>query len=411
MAEGSPPPQHSPDAPAPATGHRRLARLFGESLFGPWLDPADLMPEGHRRRRRRGRLGKRLVIAVVAVAVLGGGVWLTRRGLARQAEQERARVATDVAAFLAEGELERLAQFLALLAPPDRPLSPTDPNLEIVLAAEAALYRYHDAAPARLARVETHAARDSVQPRRLLAYLTVASRDERVASYDRLVGMVAELAKDPEYRTLMATVQEARGDVAAARQSWERSAQAGPLWLPHRYLQCAFEARQKGPQAVARLLQHMARVAPTSPWTRLALLRFSASPSPAPAGPLPPSPPVVVYQTELGNALADYGSGDRRGARQALERGLGAVGDQPVFVLDCFDALVDGKAGVLASELAELEAWPRGNPIAQAKLATLSLAVTPPRAQSEEPAQSKPAKRRAVKRKAASKPSRGRGRR
>lgn len=418
--------QDSPGASPAPDSHRRLARLYGESLFGAWLDPAELMAAGDPRRRKRGRLGKRLGVVLLIALVIGAGAWLTRRGLARQAAQERARVAKDVAAFLAEGELERLAQFLALLAPPTRPLAPSDPYLDIVLQAEAALFRYHDAGPARLARVAQHAATDSTRPQRLLAQLTVAARGDRLASYERLSALAPELAKDPEYRALMAQVQEARGELAAARQSWERSAQAGPLWLPHRYLQCAFEARRKNPEAVARLLHHMARVAPGSPWTRLALLHFSATPVPAPAAPPPPSPPVAVYQAELTAALAAVAAADLRSARQALERGFAAVGDQAIFVLDAFDALVDAKAEALASELAEFQAWPRGDANARARLDALAArrarlpeaapAVPSPSPAVSEPgarpaARAKPARSKTAKPKAAGGKTRGKKRR
>ncbi len=424
----SPPSHDAPDAAPPAGHHRRLARLFGESLFGAWLDPAQLMAAGDRRRRKRGRLGRRLGIVLLLVVLVGAGAWLTRQGLARRAEQERARVAKDVAAFLAEGELERLAQFLALLAPTSRPLAPTDPYLDTILQAEAALFRYHDAGPARLARVAQHTAGDALRPPGWLARLTVAPRGDRLVRYDQLAAMAADVAKDPEYHTLMAQVQEARGEPTAARQSWERSAQTGPLWLPHRYLQCAFEARRKNPEAVARLLQHMARVAPASPWTQLALLHFSATSSPPPPAPPPAAPPVLVYQAESAAALVAVGAGDSRAARQALERSFAAVDNQAAFVLDTFDLLVDAKAEALASELAEFEAWPRGNPDAQARLEalaarrarvleappptpSLAAAVTAPAERTGAPVRTKPARAKSAKAKAVGKKTKGKRRR
>ena len=438
----SPPSQSPPSPPDPPearpTIDRRLARLYGESLFGAWLDPVEYMAAGHRERKR-GHFGKRLAIVLLAALLVSAGVWLTRRGLARQAEQARAQVAKDVAAFLAEGELDRLAQFLALLSPPAKPLPPSDPYLDLILQAEAALYRYQDASPARLLRLQPHLTAGAA--RRLLVRLTVASRGERAAAHDTLAALLPDFAKNPEYRTLMATVQEQRGEVEGARQSWERSFQAGPLWLPHRYLQCAFEARQRNAQALARLLEHMARVAPDSPWTRLAFQHFS-SPAAPPAGGAAAKPPSPVgeHHAQLGLALAGWAAGDLRAARQALGRALAAVNDQAPFVLDAFDRLLEAKADALASEMTALEAWPRGNRVAQAKLAALQSrsaqperppdATAPPpepevaAAQPKKPsppAKAKPAKAgatkkqvakaAAAKRKAAAKKSGGRRRR
>lgn len=390
----SPPPDKADvqgSAPKP-TFHpaidRQLARLFGESLFGAWLDPVASMASGHRQRKR-GHLAKRLGIVLLVGALVSTGVWVTRRGFARRVDHDRAHVASDVRAFLAEGELDRLAQFLSLLSPPGQPVPPTDPYLDLIVESEAVLYRYQDAAPARLARIQSYlSVDDGAHAKRLLARLTVASRTERAASLDTLESMLPVFAKDPQYRTLMATVQEERHDVAAARQSWDRSFQAGPLWLPHRYQQCDFEARQRNREAVARITQHMARVAPDSAWTRLAIQHFPRpSALPADSGTSKPFSPVAQYHAQLILALESIAAGDLRSARQALGRAFTAVHDQAPFVLDAFDRLVEANARNLAIEITSFEAWPRGHRWAQAKLDDLQAkTVAPEGASAAEPA-------------------------
>jgi hypothetical protein len=371
---------HSPSPPrsGPAPLERQLAKLYGESLFGPWGDPLDAMAAG-RGARKRGQRGRRLGILLLTALVVAAGAWLTRRGLTRSAAQQRALVAKDVATFLADGELDRLAQFLDILRPPGQPLAPTDPYLDLIVSAEAALYRYQDAAPARLARIERYLAGEQLPPARRLAQLTVGSQPERAAARQTLDSLLPDFAKSPEYRTLMASVDEQRGDVKAARESWARSAHAGPLWLPHRYLQCAFEARQKNAPAVARTAMHMAKVAPDSPWTRLALAHFAPT-TVVPSGPTPAKPPSPVAQhyTELASALASLAARDLAAARQALGRALAAVHDQPAFVLDAYAALRAAKAEALAAELTSLEAWPRGNAWAKAELGALAQGTAAP---------------------------------
>jgi hypothetical protein len=372
------------------TADRQLARLFGESLFGAWLDPVELLASGHRERKR-GRWGKRLGILLLAVLLATAGVWVTRRGLGRRAEQERAHVAKDVAAFLAEGELDRLAQFLALLSPPGQPVQAADPYLDLIVSAEAALYRYQDAAPARLARILPFLA----APGRLLARLTVGARAERAVAYDQLTPLLGAHARDPEYRTLMATAEEQRRDIPFARRSWERSLEAGPLWLPHRYQQAAFEARHRHGDHLGRITQHLVRVAPESPWTRLALKQFggTAPPLPVTAAPRPPSA-VAQHHEQLGLVFASLAAGDLRSARQAIERALAVVNNQPPFVLDAFDQLVEARARELALEMATFEAWPRGDRLAQAKIDELRRSAVPPEPaavpQAEPAAEAKP---------------------
>jgi len=394
---------------------RQLARLYGESLFGTWQDPLDAVAAG-RRELRRGRWGKRFGILLLLVAVAAGGTWLYLRGLDRRAGQERAQVAKDVATFLADGELDRLAQFLEILEPPGKPLQVTDPYLDLIVSAEAAVYRYHDAAPARLARIEPYLSLARSQPARLLAYLTVVSRPERAYDHEFLASLATSFAKDPEYHTLMATMLKQRGDIKGARASWERSAQAGPLWLPHRYLQCAFEARQHNAPAVSRIASHMAKVAPESAWTRLAFLHFTGKDAPTAAAasgtatetsaPNPPSP-VAQYYAELAGVFPSLAAKDLQSARQALGRALAAVHGQAPFVLDAFAALLDARAEDLALELTSYEAWPRSNRWAQAKLAELQAAVAE-RRDAVVPAPSEPRAEPSAAPKAASKPAKAR---
>jgi hypothetical protein len=276
-----------------------------------------------------------------------------------------------VATFLVDGELERLGQFLAILAPPDQPLRAADPCLDLIVSAEAALYRYQDAAPARLARIAPYLSSDPSQPSRLLARVTVASEPERALAYDTLLSLLPRFSRDPEYRTLMATLLEQRGEVKAARESWERSAQAGPLWLPHRYLQCAFEARQRNAPAVARIAGHMAQVAPESAWTRMAHQYLARTAMPPSTGAAKPPSPVAQYHAELALAIQSMSGRNLAQARPALGRSLASANNQAPFVLDAFAALLNAKAVDLAIEMSSYEVWPRNNRWAEAKLAEL----------------------------------------
>jgi hypothetical protein len=390
----APPTERDPPDPSQASDlvNRQLTRLFGESLFGGRLDPLESMA-ATQGERRHGHWGRRLGIVVLLAVVAATGTWLYRRSLARSAEHERAQAAKEVAAFLADGELDRLAQYLDIVLPPGQPLLASDPYLDLIVSAQAALYRYQDAAPARLARIAPYLTSNSGKPSRLLAQLTVASLPERAESYDALASLRPSFAKDPEYHTLMATMLEQRGDAKAARDSWERSYQAGPLWLPHRFQQCAFEARQRNAVAVARITRHMAEVAPESAWTRMAHQQFARMPS-APAGTTEPKPPSPVAQhyDELAAVFSSLATHNLASARPALGRALAAVNNQAPFVLDAFVALLATQAQDLAVEMSSYEAWPRSDRWAQAKLAELQASVaarkTAPPPKAAEPATS-----------------------
>lgn len=354
----------------------QLARLYGETLFGPWQDPLESI-EASRGAHKRGRWRPKLAVLLVAAVVAAAGAWVYRHGLSRRAEQNRAQVAKDVATFLADGELDRLAQYLSILQPPTEPLDARSPHLDLVVAAEAALYRYQDGAAERLARIAPHVSANAGTPERRLAGMTVSSQPERIQAWETLARSGGSLDKNPEYHTVMATVLEQRGDLKAARVAWERSAQVGPLWLPHRYLQCAFEARQNNLPAVTRIAQHMIRVAPASAWTGMTLRHFAKAMT-VPPGTSTPEPPSTVaqYYDELTQALSRLSSRDLASARPALGRALAAVHGQSPFVLDAFTMLVSAKAKDLAMEMTSYEMWPRGNRWAQDKATELATAAT-----------------------------------
>lgn len=361
-------PTQQPSQPTEPPAQRQLDRLFGESLFGAWPESRGALSRAHGPGRKRGprRLGVGLLVAALAVS----GFWYFGRHKGQQVSPARDKEAAEVASLLAEGALERLAQGLGKLAPAGKPLLADDPHLDLIVAAEAALYRYQDAAPERLGRIEPFLSRDSGQPARLLAGMTVASRPERVAAYDSLNSLAPTHAQGSEYHALAATIHEERGDMQAARASWQRSFQAGPRWLPHRYLQCAFEARQGDSAAAARIAEHMGSVAPDSPWTRLARQQAGDT-QPTAAAPIP----VALYFAELAPVLRGLGARDLSAARQAIGRAFDAVHGQAAFVLDAYRALRAAKADNLAMELTSYETWPRGNAWAKSALAELQMAL------------------------------------
>ena len=377
---------------------RQLARLFGESLFGPWLDPGQYL-DATRTTRRHGTPFRRLALLFSILCVGAATGWIVRAGLVRRTGEARTQVAHSLAAFLREGELDRAAQFLALLRGPNATLDPHDPHLDLIVRGEAALYRYQDADPARLGRIKPYlssAATGSTSAQRILASLAVASRGERAARLAELETIRAACDRDPEFHYLLATALEHLGDVKAARQAWDRSSELGPLWLAHRYEQAWFEARQNRHEAVNKLVSSLVRVAPDSAWARLASERFGSAPAPDVAGTAPsahPAPAVALFHQNFASALARALGGDLVAARRSLGQTMTAINDQAPFVLDAFDWLVESKATRLANDLTAFEAWPRRSDLAAARLRRLSEPDSPPAASESRPEIKQPTKK------------------
>ena len=387
-AGGGPPPLPKPiraDAPRPARPpgesgfDRQLASLFGDSLFGPWLDPGQYLAATRTTRRHGGRI-RRLALLALILCVGAATGWLVRAGLSRRGGEEREHIARNLATFLKEGELARAGQFLTLLRGPSPTLDPHDPHLDLMVRGEAALYRYEDADPSRLARIRPYLASTetgSPSAQRVLASLAVASRQERAARLAELETIRTSFDRDPEFHYLVATALEHKGDVTAARLAWNRSLDLGPLWLGHRYEQAWFEASQGNQAALRKLVDSLVRVAPDSAWTRLALQRFASGRSPEPAAsstasPARPASGVTLFYQHFALALANAQSSDVVTTRQDLSQAIAAVNGQAPFVFDAFDWLMAAKATGLARELTGFEAWPRHSEPAAARLARLA---------------------------------------
>ncbi|GEM_PF-1965092 len=358
---------------------RQLASLFGESVFGPWLDPGQYLG-ATRTTRRHGAPFRRLALLTLVLCVGAAAGWIVRAGLSRRTVEDREHVARNLASFLKEGELDRAAQFLTLLRGANAPLDPHDAHLDLMIRAEAALYRYQDADPERLARIRPYLSSVATAPasgQRILASLAVASRQERAARLALLESMRPAFDQDPEFHYLLATALEYQGDVKAARQAWDRGFELGPLWLAHRYEQAWFEARQGKAEAVSKLVGRLVLVAPESAWTGLASEQFAgarvAKPDIAPAAASAhPTPAVALYHQNLALAQAQVRAGDPIAGRRSLGQAIAAVNGQAPFVLDAFDWLVEAKAMGLARDLTAFETWPRHSELADARVARLA---------------------------------------
>jgi hypothetical protein len=283
---------------------------------------------------------------------------------AQQAADSRGPLAREVADFLKEGELERASEFAALLRKGQDTIDPRDPYLDTILCAEAFIYRYHDADPARLHRLEPHLGSGARSGPRLLAALAVQCRQQRASQLSALDPFRTELAEDTHYHYLRATALEVQGEIEAAREAWNRSAQLGPLWFAHRFEQAAFERRQGNEDAVTRIVQATARADPESAWSELGLRWFGkqkapAAPAIASAEAGPGRPPVLGFHDHLLRALRASAEDNPSGARQELESAAQAVHRQPAFLLDAFDWILAAKDLGLARTLTELESWPK----------------------------------------------------
>jgi hypothetical protein len=374
------------DSPIEDQGVRRqLAQLFGESLFGPWPE-LERNKAGPWRRSASKVWLWRLSIAALVVVVVWGGRALLRSGMKRQVDDHRAGYAQELQSFINDGDLQRAAQFLPLVtAVPGaaaqgseiRSIEAKDPHLDLIVGAEATLYRCYDADPERLRQIRPFLD-DSGQasPLRFIASLTVQSREERAAKLPEIERLRNDLPNNNELEYLLATALTVRGDTALAREAWQRSARLGPAWLGHRFEQAWFELHATGKLAAQGIARQMVRIDPDSPWTTLAVVTFELEKNPRAESvrgdaAAPIATPVGIFFDELQQCLAAARRGDSGPAKEHLTRAAAAIHQQPPFLLDAFDWFVVEKQLALARTLTQLPEWPRDSSVATAKLARL----------------------------------------
>ncbi len=416
------------DAPiADPRVRQQVAQLFGESLFGAWPELERNLLKPRRRRRWRPWFYRIMVVGVLAFG-FWGGQRLLQPGLQRQVDDQRGNLATELQSFLSDGDLARAAQFLPLVRDGEasaKPLAtkstdhlgidPKDPHLDLIVGAEATLYRYFDADPERLRRIRPHLEGvGSSSPLRLIARLTILSREERAARLTEIEQLRNDQPNRNELEYLAATALEFRKEEKGAREAWERSERLGPAWLGHRFEQAWFELHQERQPAAQKVARQILRVDPDSSWSKLAIITFelqsdTQGQSVRGDAAAPIVAPVQVHFEKLLQSIAAGRRSDWALAKELVVAAAAAARDQPPFLYDAFDWLVAEKLPALARQVTLLSAWPSDAPLAAAKSArlaaiaslpapTAAMVTAAPKVPSKSPSNRSVGKRKAVRR-------------
>jgi hypothetical protein len=258
-------------------------------------------------------------------------------------------------------------------------------HLDLTVFAEAILYRYYDAEPKRLEKIQKYLTEpQNLTPLRRLAKFTLLSRGERGQYLPELEGLDSTLPNHNQVLYLKATALVAMGYTEASLPVWSRASKLGPAWLIQRFEQAKFEAFRGNEEAAKKLAVQMIRVDPESLWAKIAMRTFAVD---APADALSvratdagaakaavPSP-LEIYYDSFERSLAASRNGDRVTAKTELTFALAQVHNASVFALDAFDDCVQAKQYGLAAELTHQKAWPSTSVEAQAKAERLTSLV------------------------------------
>ncbi len=312
--------------------------LFGSSLFGPMNDPDVLWEEsGNRRGKRRRPIVRRLALAgsLSLFAVLAW--WVIDAGLDRSVQQKRAGLAEEIELYLNQGDLQRVTRFMTELQS-TRVASRKDPHSDLILRADAMLFRYLDADPQRRQRLQPLLDRSDPQSSadRVLATALLCSRAQRLAMVDALQKAEQAQVRNPTAAYLIGTALQQAGDADGAARAFARASDRGPDNLLLLAGLANFEhwlGRDDQSQIIA---EQMRDEDPKSPWTQMVSSQLTGEMKEELHDVLPP---VAYAELCLGQALRVLKKGQGEDASSWLDRAAEAVHWQIPFLSDYADRL------------------------------------------------------------------------
>lgn len=287
-----------------------LALLHGARLLGPWSTPWQDEEPSDRATRKALPL-RRFALVVVAGALLGLGILLVRAGRQRQEEREQATLTSELREFLLHGELALAERRVAsLCSTPPRCAQLPPETRALVARAQATLYRWHDADPARLAAIEAMAApAESVDLAVKNALLESAERWS--ADINGLEALARNDIAGCDALYLVALARARAGNLPAAVAAFRAANERGPAHLPYLALQVQALDDSGLPVSALRVARRMASISDKSPWTKWALsLAGADSPSNPPGTPDPSpaaEPPVLRMLKALHRGIPPEG--------------------------------------------------------------------------------------------------------
>jgi tetratricopeptide (TPR) repeat protein len=271
----SPPPEHEDERSRIhqiATSYEDMQMdllLGGDAFRSTRRGPTTQITDASAFRLRQWT--RRFALLSLLIALVGGGTFVLRIGLAERARSRCQTLSQDLRQLLRIGSYASAVQVLSELETQAHAAHADDTYGDLIALANALLYRFHDREPERTARARR------IMNGRTGALTTEGTIARALLILDPKPKEAAELLRkavdsdrdDVNAVLLLGIAASKNGERAVAERAFRRAEELEPPHLASLFEQLEHWARVKNEAQATELLSRMSDVNPNAPWTKL----------------------------------------------------------------------------------------------------------------------------------------------
>lgn len=255
----------------------RMRALLGQSLFGERDVSTGVRPAAGFSELAGEISRRRAIIAGIALLTLIGAGGVVRAAVAHRAGEDVSKETETLAHLMETGSVEQVAAAIPRFAALAENSGASAKDRAALARAEATVYRYLDADPARKAKItgtlldQTLNDDDAV-----LARALIADDEDNIEKIDTLKAIAARRPKASEPVFLIASAYRAAGRFKEAQRTMKAAEELEPSHLPHLLAELLFFSERDNKSEALRVYEQMNDVQPTSQFTVQALKELAA---------------------------------------------------------------------------------------------------------------------------------------
>jgi tetratricopeptide (TPR) repeat protein len=321
----------------------------------------------------------RIAVAVLILAFIGASSSLL---VIEKARRDRLAIATsiqDIHDFIRLGSFGQLRQEIEEGYDTGMFNKANAELHSLAVRADATLYRYYDADPIRLTRIEQAISDGTVERYDLvIAKALSRSRAEQIVLFSDISNSSKHEKADPQSAFLRGRLHISLSPSISVEEAIEPSYRIEPSNLAHLLFSAESHHRAGEEFASQSVVDQMTDISPKSPWTILAKWTVDGNKEDQPTMSeemkllVDEWPPVLRAQAYQKEALRLAVAGHDLQSKKALKKAIEAIGSEPSFLIDFADQLLTHRQANLAAVTVSSEKWPEESDAAKSIIGRLA---------------------------------------